>query len=127
MPALPSSVRLQWALAWTSSIKTGRRAISLVAQMRVGIFTGPIVAGSLGGKDRLEYAVIGDSVNIASRLESYEKDRQTETCRILIAQETLVHLQNKFVVERWGLLALKGKQQMVDVYRVLGHARALND
>jgi class 3 adenylate cyclase len=98
-----------------------------LAQMRVGIFTGPIVAGSLGGKDRLEYAVIGDSVNIASRLESYEKDRQTETCRILIAQETLVHLQNKFVVERWGLLALKGKQQMVDVYRVLGHACALND
>jgi len=98
-----------------------------VAQMRVGIFTGPIVAGSLGGKARLEYAVIGDSVNIASRLESYEKDRQTETCRILIAQETLVHLQNKFVVEPWGLVALKGKQQMVDVYRVLGHAHTLKD
>ncbi|MEP1057503.1 MULTISPECIES: CHASE2 domain-containing protein [Cyanophyceae] len=98
-----------------------------LAQMRVGIFTGPIVAGSLGGKERLEYAVIGDSVNIASRLESYEKHRQTETCRILIAQETLVHLQNKFVVEPWGLLALKGKQQMVDVYRVLGRARASKD
>ncbi|XHX78251.1 MAG: CHASE2 domain-containing protein [Stenomitos frigidus ULC029] len=98
-----------------------------LAQMRVGIFTGPIVAGSLGGKDRLEYGVIGDSVNIASRLESYEKDRQTETCRILIAQETLVHLQNKFAVEPWGLLALKGKQQRVDVYRVLGHSHPLND
>ncbi|MBW4470417.1 MAG: adenylate/guanylate cyclase domain-containing protein [Stenomitos rutilans HA7619-LM2] len=92
------------------------------AQMRVGIFTGPIVAGSLGGKDRLEYGVIGDSVNIASRLESYAKDQQTELCRILIAKDTLVHLQDRFAVEPWGPLVLKGKQQLIDVYRVLGHA-----
>jgi class 3 adenylate cyclase len=93
-----------------------------IAQMRVGIFTGPIVAGSLGGKDRLEYGVIGDSVNIAARLESYAKDQQIEACRILIAKDTLVHLQDKFAVEPWGPLALKGKQQMIDVYRVLGYA-----
>ncbi len=92
------------------------------AQMRVGIFTGPIVAGSLGGKDRLEYGVIGDSVNTAARLESYEKSRQNEICRILIAKETLVHLEDQFEVEPWGPLALKGKQQMVDVYRVIGYA-----
>ncbi len=92
------------------------------AQMRVGIFTGPIVAGSLGGKDRLEYGVIGDSVNTAARLESYEKSRQMGLCRILIAKDTLAHLQDRFEVEHWGLLALKGKQQMVDVYRVLGYS-----
>ncbi|WP_254721912.1 adenylate/guanylate cyclase domain-containing protein [Kovacikia minuta] len=92
------------------------------AEMRVGIFTGPIVAGSLGGKDRLEYGVIGDSVNIAARLESYEKDRQMSLCRILIAKDTLIYLKDRFEVEPWGLLALKGKQQMVDVYRVLGYA-----
>ncbi|WP_421655076.1 CHASE2 domain-containing protein [Leptothermofonsia sp. ETS-13] len=95
------------------------------AQMRVGIFTGPIVAGSLGGKDRLEYGVIGDSVNIAARLESYEKSRQSDVCRILIARETLVHLEDRFEVEPWGPLALKGKQQMVDVYRVLGYATTM--
>ena len=88
-------------------------------QMRIGIFTGPVVAGSLGGKDRLEYGVIGDSVNIASRLESCEKHRQPTDCRILIGKETLVHLQGQFEVESWGLIALKGKQQMVDVYRVI--------
>ncbi|MEG4803389.1 adenylate/guanylate cyclase domain-containing protein [Microcoleus sp. ARI1-B5] len=90
------------------------------AKMRVGIFTGPIVVGSLGGKTRLEYGVIGDSVNIASRLESCEKDRQEDTCRILIAEETLVHLEGKFEVESWGALPLKGRQQKVNVYRVLG-------
>lgn len=91
-----------------------------VIQMRVGIFTGPIVAGSLGGKDRLEYGVIGDSVNTASRLESYDKDRQDELCRVLIGKDTLVHLHEQFAVEHWGLLALKGKHHTVDVYRVLG-------
>jgi CHASE2 domain-containing sensor protein len=91
-------------------------------QMRVGIFTGPIVAGSLGGKDRLEYGVIGDSVNIASRLESYDKSRQCDLCRILIARETLIHLQDKFAVEDWGSLELKGKHHKVDVYRVIGYA-----
>lgn len=92
-----------------------------VVQMRIGIFTGPIVAGSLGSKQRLEYGIIGDSVNIASRLESCEKDRQVSNCRVLIAQETFDYLPDKteFKIESWGELALKGKQQTVNVYRVI--------
>jgi adenylate cyclase len=90
------------------------------AKMRVGIFTGPVMVGSLGGTTRLEYGVIGDSVNIASRLESCEKDRQEDTCRILIAEETLLHLADKFEVESWGALPLKGREQKVNVYRILG-------
>ena len=90
-----------------------------VIQMRVGIFTGPLVAGSLGGRDRLEYGLLGDSVNIASRLESCQKERQSSVCRILIAYQTLQYIEHKFEVEPWGLMPLKGKQQMVDVYRVI--------
>jgi class 3 adenylate cyclase len=90
------------------------------AKMRVGIFTGPVMVGSLGGTTRLEYGVIGDSVNIASRLESCEKHRQEDTCRILIAEETLLHLADKFEVESWGALPLKGREQKVNVYRILG-------
>lgn len=91
-----------------------------VIQIRAGIFTGPVMVGSLGGKERLEYGVIGDSVNIASRLESCEKDRQDEDCRILVAGETLVYLPGQFLVEAWGPLALKGKAQTVEVFRILG-------
>ena len=90
------------------------------AKMRVGIFTGLVMVGSLGGTTRLEYGVIGDSVNIASRLESCEKDRQEDNCRILIAEETLQHLADKFDVESWGALSLKGREQKVNVYRILG-------
>jgi len=92
-----------------------------VVKMRVGIFTGPVMAGSLGGQMRLEYAVIGDSVNIASRLEGCEKERQSQPCRILIARETLDYLQNQFRVESWGHLQLRGRQTSVEVYEVLGY------
>jgi len=92
-------------------------------KMRVGIFTGPVMVGSLGGTTRLEYGVIGDSVNIASRLESCEKDRQEDTCRILIAEETFLHLADKFEVESWGALPLKGREQKVNVYRILGRKK----
>ncbi|MEG4179691.1 adenylate/guanylate cyclase domain-containing protein [Microcoleus sp. S13_C3] len=93
------------------------------AKMRVGIFTGPVMVGSLGGSTRLEYGVIGDSVNIASRLESCEKDRQEDTCRILIAEETFLHLADKFEVESWGALPLRGREQKVNVYRILGRKK----
>jgi adenylate cyclase len=89
-------------------------------EMRAGIFTGPIVAGSLGGKNRLEYGVIGDSVNTASRLESLDKHRQPTACRVLIAEQTLMHLQDKFEVESWGKLELKGKDNRIEIYRVVG-------
>ncbi|NEO87429.1 MAG: adenylate/guanylate cyclase domain-containing protein [Spirulina sp. SIO3F2] len=89
-------------------------------QMRIGIFTGDVVVGSLGGKDRLEYGVLGDSVNTASRLESCAKERQPSDCRVLIARETLDYLNNCFEVESWGEMALKGKKQMVEVFHVKG-------
>jgi CHASE2 domain-containing sensor protein/class 3 adenylate cyclase len=97
-----------------------------VVQMRAGIFTGTVMAGSLGGKNRLEYAVIGDSVNIAARLESCQKDQQTDLCRILIARETLDHLQERFQVQSWGPLQLRGRQSLVEVFQVLGYADLSN-
>ncbi|MDY7006252.1 MAG: adenylate/guanylate cyclase domain-containing protein [Cyanobacteriota bacterium] len=89
-------------------------------KMRVGIYTGTVTVGSLGGKNRLEYGVIGDGVNIASRLESFDKERHPGICRILIAQETLEYLDRKFSVEAWGNLNLKGKKIPVNVYLVTG-------
>jgi CHASE2 domain-containing sensor protein/class 3 adenylate cyclase len=93
-------------------------------KMRMGIFTGPVVAGSLGGRDRMEYGVLGDTVNTASRLESCEKDRMESHCRILIGQDTYDYLiedsafLESIVVEAWGERQLKGKSQLVNVYQV---------
>ncbi|OUC11948.1 MAG: hypothetical protein B0A82_24915 [Alkalinema sp. CACIAM 70d] len=90
-------------------------------QMRVGICTGTVVVGTLGNREHLEYGVIGDAVNTASRLESCEKHRQSDPCRILISESTQQYLGKKFALEAWGMLGLAGKQQQVSVYRVINH------
>lgn len=93
-------------------------------KMRIGIFTGPVVAGSVGGRDRMEYGVLGDTVNVASRLESCEKDRMDTCCRILIGQDTYDYLitdptfLETIVIQAWGEWQLKGKSQLVNVYQV---------
>lgn len=91
--------------------------------MRVGIYTGTLVAGSLGSSDRLEYTVIGDTVNIASRLESFDKSRNIDphgACRILVGATTLDALRGKYDAHPVGSVALKGKEKEIEVFQITG-------
>ena len=94
-------------------------------KMRVGIYTGTVVAGSLGSSERLKYTTIGDVVNIASRLESFDKDLvlpdlEASSCRILIGESTLRYLDDQFQTRHVGELSLKGKEEKIMAYWVLG-------
>jgi adenylate cyclase len=89
-------------------------------RMRVGIFTGTVIVGSLGSVERQEYAVLGDTVNIASRLESFDKNIESDNlCRILIGESTLELIRGyPFKTKPVGEVNLKGKQSRITLYRV---------
>ncbi|HEV2336635.1 MAG TPA: AAA family ATPase, partial [Stellaceae bacterium] len=89
-------------------------------QIRIGIHTGLVVFGSVGGNLRMDPTAIGDAANIAARLQT-----SAAPGTILISEETCRLAQGYAQVEPVGLLALKGKDEPVAAYRLLGVSHRL--
>jgi len=85
-----------------------------IVKVRVGINSGPAVVGNVGTEKRVDYTVLGTSVNIASRLES----GVAKPGQIVISQNTLDKLMGSFATQPLGEFALKGLQQKMPVYAV---------
>jgi adenylate cyclase len=92
-------------------IAAGKEAIVI----GIGVNAGEVVAGTVGTEDRMEYTVIGDNVNLASRLTSNAKPGQ-----ILISRRTLDLVRDAVEVRPLGSIHVKGKDEEVEAYELVG-------
>lgn len=85
---------------------------------RIGISTGSVIGGSVGAGERLSFTLLGDTVNLAARLEELNKERGTG---ILISQSTLEACGDAFVVEALGKVSVRGRTDTVAVFSIDPH------
>ena len=97
--------------------------------LRIGIHSGPAIVGNIGAPGRVNYTLIGDTVNVAQRLEAMGKEvdgapgPDDGTVMILLSGDTVRQLDGAFALEDLGCRELRGRGEPIDVYRLVPPGR----
>ncbi|MBI3456578.1 MAG: CHASE2 domain-containing protein [Candidatus Rokubacteria bacterium] len=92
-----------------------------VLRMRIGVYTGPMVVGNVGTADRFDYTALGDTVNLASRLEAINKLYGTG---IVVGEETVRQVGDGLEFRELDRIRVVGRSQPVQIYECLGEPSA---
>jgi class 3 adenylate cyclase/CHASE2 domain-containing sensor protein len=114
-----TALRMQTRLTELNTAWTEKGAAWPKLAVRIGINTGTPVVGNIGGEEKIEYTALGDSVNLAARLEPACKNYGVN---IMIAQATRDEVRDAIQVRELDLLAVYGKKEPIRVYELLGIA-----
>ena len=88
-------------------------------RLRIGLHTGPALVGNIGARDRLNYTLVGDTVNVTQRLEQLGKDVAPECPIVILASaETAHHAEGLCTIEPLGPRALRGRDATIEVFRL---------
>jgi len=116
MRAIKSALKMKQKLDELNEKWMNKDGLSPI-QIGIGINTGNVVAGNIGHSQRLEYTVIGDNVNLASRLESLTKEFKSP---IVISGSTYEKVKDQVEAKLLDSVKVKGKTVPVDVYELIG-------
>ena len=117
--ACKASLEIRKAMAHEKELAQaqGRENVSI----GIGINTGTVVFGSMGAKERMDFTSIGDTVNLAARLEGTNKEYGTKT---LITEAVYEKVKDAFLCREIDLMTVKGKTEPVRIYEVLQDSKA---
>lgn len=117
----PAGAAIDCALKMLEGLQQLRKTDERFADVDIGIgiATGDAVVGNFGGAQRFDYSAVGDTVNLASRLEGLTRHFHVH---LLVNRETLAEASGDYCAREVGLVKVKGKQQLVAIVDVAGRA-----
>ncbi len=114
--AIRAAIEMRKALALLNESRAARGKVPI--KIGMGLHRGEAISGTIGSSERMEYTVIGDTVNQASRIEASTKSFGTD---LLLSQDLAEFTQDEYVLEVAGSVEVKGKSEPLKLFKVRGY------